>query len=231
MTESQWDTSNEPNEMLATIQNREVRERKLRLFAVACCRRVTHLLSDESERIVRACEALVDHAGNPTDIAAAVDAVDSIYVVAGGIFNPAEEAVLRLPLYEPGDGLPFTMADAEKVCAAASAAVGYRALGKEAPLRDRRRAAAPERAAQAALLREVLGDPFRPVVLDPSWLTSTVTALARGIYEERAFDRLPLLMDALMDAGCNEENLLNHCRAVGVHTRGCWVVDLVLGKE
>src|SRR5262245_19189484 len=67
--------------------------------------------------------------------------------------------------------------------------------------------------------------------IDPNWLTSTVVDLARGIYEERAFDRLPILADALQDAGCDNDDLLGHCRGPGPHARGCWVVDLVLGKS
>jgi hypothetical protein len=85
---------------------------------------------------------------------------------------------------------------------------------------------------QARLLRDIFGNPFRPIALDPAWLTSDVLALARGIYDERAFDRMPILADALQDAGCDSEDVLNHCRdANQVHVRGCWVVDLVLGKE
>ena len=83
----------------------------------------------------------------------------------------------------------------------------------------------------ANLLRCILGNPFRPVTLDPAWRTSTVVALAKGIYDDRAFDRLPVLADALQDAGCENDDILNHCRGDGPHARGCWVVDLVLGKE
>jgi len=72
---------------------------------------------------------------------------------------------------------------------------------------------------------------FRPITLSPSWLTSTVLALATGIYDEKAFDRMPILADALQDAGCENEDILNHCRQPGEHVRGCSVVDLVLGKE
>ena len=84
---------------------------------------------------------------------------------------------------------------------------------------------------QAVLAREIFGNPFRPVTLNPAWLTSTVLALANGIYSERAFDRMPILADALQDAGCDNEDILTHCRQSGEHTRGCWVVDLLLGKE
>ena len=81
------------------------------------------------------------------------------------------------------------------------------------------------------VLREIVGNPFRPSVLDPHWRTGDVLGLARGIYEDRAFDRMPLLADALMDAGCDDEQVIGHCRGEGPHVRGCWVVDLVLGKE
>ncbi|MBN9522996.1 hypothetical protein J0H58_31535 [bacterium] len=87
-----------------------------------------------------------------------------------------------------------------------------------------------EQAAQAALLRDILGNPFRPVAFDPTWRTEAVVALARGVYDDRAFDRLPVLADALEDAGCADADVLTHCRGDGPHVRGCWVVDLILGK-
>lgn len=87
------------------------------------------------------------------------------------------------------------------------------------------------RAVNAALLRDVVGNPFGPIALDPAWLTSDVLALARGIYDERAFDRMPILADALQDAGCENADVLNHCRGDGPHVRGCWVVDLLLGRS
>lgn len=85
-------------------------------------------------------------------------------------------------------------------------------------------------AKQAAMLRCVFGNPFRPITLNPSWLTSTVLALANCIYQEKAFDRMPFLADALQDAGCDNEDILNHCRRSGEHVRGCWCVDLILCK-
>jgi hypothetical protein len=80
------------------------------------------------------------------------------------------------------------------------------------------------------LIYDIFGNPFRPVAVDPTWLTSDALALATGIYQDRAFDRLPILADALQDAGCDNDDILNHCRQPGEHVRGCWVVDLVLGK-
>jgi hypothetical protein len=85
-----------------------------------------------------------------------------------------------------------------------------------------------------AVLRDLMGNPFRPVVLDPGWLSwngGTVVGIAQSIYEERAFDRLPILADALQDAGCNEPNILAHCYEDVDHVRGCWVVDAILAKE
>jgi hypothetical protein len=81
------------------------------------------------------------------------------------------------------------------------------------------------------LFLEVFGNPFRPVTVTPSWLTPTVLALADGIYSDRAFDHMPILADALQDAGCDNEDVLNHCRRPGEHVRGCWVVDLLLAKQ
>ena len=85
---------------------------------------------------------------------------------------------------------------------------------------------------QCRVFRDIFGNPFRPVSLNAEWLTSTVVALAEGIYAERAFDRMPILADALQDAGCDNDDVLNHCRDTSLtHVRGCWVVDLVLAKK
>ena len=89
-----------------------------------------------------------------------------------------------------------------------------------------------EQLVQTALLREIFGNPFRPAAVDPAWLTSDVLLLARGIYDEKAFERMPILADALQDAGCDNPDILNHCRDAGqVHVCGCWVIDLLTGRE
>jgi hypothetical protein len=88
-----------------------------------------------------------------------------------------------------------------------------------------------EARAQAALLREVAGNPFRPVTFSPAWRTDTAVALARQMYDSRDFGAMPILADALQDAGCDSEEVLGHCRGPGPHVRGCWVVDLVLSKQ
>jgi hypothetical protein len=91
-----------------------------------------------------------------------------------------------------------------------------------------------ERFMQAELLRDVCGNPFRPVTFGPFWLRwngGIVGHLARQIYEERRFGEMPVLGDALEDAGCADEDILAHCRGPHEHVRGCWVLDLLLGKE
>jgi hypothetical protein len=88
------------------------------------------------------------------------------------------------------------------------------------------------------LLREIVGNPFRPIMLDPVWRTSTVAALAQAAYDERALpagtlapDRLAVLADALEEAGCTTADLLDHLRGPGPHVRGCWVIDLLMGRQ
>jgi hypothetical protein len=85
---------------------------------------------------------------------------------------------------------------------------------------------------QCDMIRELFGNPFRAVTFSSEWRTDTALSLARQMYESREFSAMPILADALQDAGCNNEEVLSHCRdANQVHVRGCWVVDCVLGKE
>jgi hypothetical protein len=95
-----------------------------------------------------------------------------------------------------------------------------------------------EGSAQSQLLRDLFGNPFRPVALDPAWLSPTVTALAQAAYEERSLPsgeldlaRLKVLADAIEEAGCPDQAILDHLRGPGPHVRGCWPVDLVLGRK
>jgi hypothetical protein len=84
---------------------------------------------------------------------------------------------------------------------------------------------------RVATFREVFRNPFRPVAFIPTWRTDTALSLARQMYDSRDFGAMPILADALQDAGCDDEHILAHCRGPGPHVRGCWVVDLVLAKE
>jgi hypothetical protein len=88
-----------------------------------------------------------------------------------------------------------------------------------------------EERVQFDLLRDIFGNPFRTVSFDPAWRTSAVGSLARSIYESRDFSIMPILADALQEAGCENEGILSHCRSAGPHVRGCWVVDLALREK
>jgi hypothetical protein len=219
VTESQWGRCPDPQSMLDQLRRSgQVDERKLRLFAVACCRRVGHLLTDErSQEVLDVSERYADGLASGEQLTeaaeaanAAVDAVpedapDATYCAALAAYYGAADAY-----YPPQDAAP---------CAAHYAA---EAAGDDA---------AAERAAQAALLRCLCGNPFRPVPLNPSWWTPAVVALATAIDEQGSFDRLPELAEALAAADCTDADLLAHLRGPGPHVRGCWVVDLLLGKD
>ncbi len=84
---------------------------------------------------------------------------------------------------------------------------------------------------QTAIARDILGNPFRPVEVGPSWRTAPVIALAQAIYEARCFGDMPILADALEEVGCTNHAILTHCRQPGEHVRGCWALDLILGKS
>jgi hypothetical protein len=149
-----------------------------------------------------------------------------------GVTSPAgapgpQEAARIVPFVAIQVMLPHRIgrsSETQAASAAQSCAGVYYARNE--PLR-----AVQEISAQTDLLREIIGNPFRPVAVDSAWLTSDVVALATGIYAEKAFDRMPILADALQDAGCENEDILTHCRGPGPHVRGCWVVDRLLGKE
>ncbi|MBP3957608.1 hypothetical protein J8F10_20355 [Gemmata sp. G18] len=79
-------------------------------------------------------------------------------------------------------------------------------------------------------MRDILGNPFCPIALSPDWRTGTTISLAQQMYDSRDFSAMPILADALQDAGCDNTDILDHCRSDGPHIRGCWVVDAILGK-
>jgi len=90
-----------------------------------------------------------------------------------------------------------------------------------------------EKTKQVPLIHCIFGNPFCPVCIDPAWLAwnnGTAVKIAQSIYDDRAFDRLPIMADALEDAGCQDADILGHCRHSGQHVRGCWVVDLLTGR-
>ena len=216
MTEAEWLAATDPSPMtVALLDWQKASGRKFRLFACACCWRISR-------------QFLLDYHG---------DALQAAEMFARG-FIDVEELRLRRVEYHaqrhPAQPTrqPVAAATHPRRVDAAAAACAADAVANPEPDPARRAVVrTAEQKVQAELLREIFGNPFRPVTADPSWRTSTAVALAQGIYDERAFDRMPILADALQDAGCEDEAVLSHCRdPKGTHVRGCWVVDLVLGK-
>jgi hypothetical protein len=247
MTEKEWLTCTEPQAMLEFLQEKPS-ERKVRLFAVACCRRIWHLLTDQRSRsAVEVAERFAD---------GKVNEIERLLAFEGAADAPSDAtpALNHTPLdFSDGSRRAFAA-----YCASCTA--GYTALNATAvavPVRSLTRRAAEavayasfdpgdstfaasdaaersEKIGQANILRDVHGNPFRPPMIDSTWLAwenCTVLNVAQAIYDERAFDKMPILADALQSAGCDNAEMLNHLRQSGVHVKGCWVVDRLLGKE
>jgi hypothetical protein len=222
MTEEEWLQSSSSQEMLKQLPVRPAC-RRLRLFCVACHRQHLDEFADPRERrAIDVAEWLADGQASEEDLrsteAGLLDFEDETDHELGG----ATEFCLfvQSQILMPKIGIEDAISCARVIAyQAAFGEGGFEGLDEELDFD------------QAVALRDIFGNPFRPVAVDPRWRTSDAVGLARGIYEERAFDRLPLLADALMDAGCADEQVIGHCRSDGVHVRGCWVVDLVLGRE
>jgi hypothetical protein len=147
--------------------------------------------------------------------------------------QPKSRDELELRAYGlPGSGwlLSHALGPDDTVGQAVSKLVWY-AQGTEQELSQCRQ---PAHARMIRTLREIFGNPFCATPVSSSWLAwhgGAIPKMAQSIYDSRAFDRLPLLADALEDAGCDNADILSHCRMPGEHVRGCWVVDLLLGKS
>lgn len=229
VTEEEWRTCVDPAPMLRHLQ-RTASHRKLRLLTVAACRQIGHLLPPR-------CGAAVDVLERYADGLVGTDE----YREAWG----RADVESRMCAQDPPDrttyaaesvmiSSPPTATSVEYALSTAAIALGSPSdltvaeQDYDSMLEAGRLRAAAE---QARMAQCIFGNPFRPVAFDPRWRSADAVALAHGIYEDRAFDRLPLLADALMDAGCDDEQVMGHCRSDGPHVRGCWVLDLVLGKE
>jgi hypothetical protein len=235
MTEQEWLTCADPMPMLEHLNgNGLLSDRRQRLLDVACVRRIWHLLLDEGGR--KAVETAEKFANG-------LSSLDELREAQAVVLAAADaQAALQMP------GTP----DSHSVLTAAAGAAWEYRTGAD-PLRHaaeagaweglvkngppERRAAkkkfAHERKIQAALLRDICGDPFQPHTT-PSPICmpfSPVFNLAQAICHYRAFDRMPDLADALHDAGCDGAEILAHLRGPGPHVRGCWALDLILGKE
>ncbi len=217
MNEAAWLTSANPGQMVAHLLGRGS-DRKLRLFGCACFRRIWDLSDDPWSR------SAVAAAERVADSATAADRLD----LARHRMRPAASSQASSLLRAFALAAAAVVAeDAGTAAVEASRWARYARRCQPAPPDD-----GPEEAAQAEFLRDLFGNPFRPPpVFDPGWRTSQVVALARGAYELSAFDQLPILADALEDAGCADEQLLDHGRGPATHVRGCWLVDLILAKK
>src|SRR5262249_5034948 len=187
--------------------------RKLRLLMCAWCRTNAHLFPDErSVAAIEAAERYVDGAITEVELDRAREG--------------AREAIRRWK----AEDIPKTARHAGVAASALDVMDdGYWRYWSEG-LRRYGEHVQPD-PLYCRLHRDIFGNPFRLVAFSPDWRTSTAVAIARGMYESRDFSAMPILADALQDAGCDNEDILSHCRQPGEHVRGCWVVDLVLGKS
>jgi hypothetical protein len=220
MTEAEWCESVRSAQMLDHLRDR-ASVRKLRLFAVASCHRVWDRLEDERSR--RAIEVAEGVAEGSVDKQTQHDAWVVARAVAREIRNPGE--------YYAVDYEAACLADAACHAVGPSIQLYFTVGALEHAATHCRQGNDIVTGELPSILRDIYGNPFRPVAVDRAWQTATVVRLAQAIYDERAFARLPILADALDEAGCGDETILSHCRGPGPHVRGCWVVDLLLGKE
>jgi hypothetical protein len=215
MTEAKWLACTDPQPMLEFLRDK-ASARKLRLFAVACCRRVWHLLIDERSRLaVEVAEHYADGLLLEDEAQTAFNgACEASRLIRR---NHAAETMLQLRRHRDPDQL-------FRIAFFAAFAVGN-------GVSHMRPAYGVDPVTQSNFLREICGNPLRAATINPAWRTANATALAQSIYADRAFERLPILADALEDAGCDDADILSHCRQPGEHVRGCWVVDLLLEKR
>ena len=247
MTEAEWLACTDPQPMLEFLR-RKASDRKVRLFAVACCRRVWSSLEHEEFRdAVRKAELFADGLVDRAEIVQAHVKARPIFRILDGTHNgpgaaltasgfpgPPKSLMQRIadalddPWWEDefdkGDRLAPALVTARHAARAAADLQGERHVS-DAP------ATRAEQREQAALVRCLFANPFRPRPMPAAWLTRDVKALADGIYAERAFDRMPLLADTLTAAGCTSAEVIEHGRSDREHARGCWVLDLLLGKD
>ena len=238
VTEKKWLKSPHLSIMIRFLEQQAGRRRRLLLFGCACCRRVWDLLQSESaRRIVELSEARADGEANETELISAADSpdfacVDSLFArqsktetqLSARVVD-ALEAVRHLVEIPVDIGLIAQNTSGDKshdfiLSHRNNYGIGIGVRRDEA-----------EFAEKARLLRDIFGNPFRPVFFDPCWRTERAVGLAMKIYSERDFSLLSALADTLRDAGCDNDAILNHCRGGESHVRGCWVIDLILDKR
>jgi hypothetical protein len=259
VTEDEWLACDDPNSMMSHVSvGGRVSERKLRLFAVACCRRIWHLLvHDASREAVDVGERFADGQASNEELDDAYQEADDVWQLLQYAFNglvPQPDNEYAQAVTAAGVH-PFAAAeateapiavvenDADALAAYIPAARAVAWAGASTDYDPDAQAKALEAAAQAELFRDLCGPlafrplaPVAPELLD--WNDGVVHRLAEEIYvvrkmPEGTFDagRLAVLADALEDAGCTDADVVAHLRSPGPHVRGCWVIDWLLGKE
>jgi hypothetical protein len=199
MTEAEWMACTDPAPMLDFLRlSGKASDRQLRLFAVACSRRVWTQIDDLGREAVEVAELFAD-----------------------GVVGSEVLRASRLACKSAGDNAAWYAAATKPTVAARNASLSAQS-GPDACV---------EREAQAALLRCIIGNPFQPSrtnSLMSAQVDPAIVQLAQTVYEERAFDRMPMIANALEDAGCTDARILKHLRSDGPHGRGCHVLDLIL---
>jgi len=206
-----------------SVSRSKAGKRKLRLAACGCCRLVwSHLEDSRLRQAVEVAELFADGNATATELeAAGTDADGTITKNSRGYTEDDPDAQLHTLV---------AMVVSATQPKAFSAALGMTMF--PFPLAGCHGTREEANALIRNLLRDVFGNVFRKIEFDKRWRTDTVLSLARTMYESRDFSAMPILADALQDAGCDNDDILSHCRdAKQSHLRGCWVVDLVLGKE
>jgi hypothetical protein len=242
MTEAEWVACEDPVPMLRYLSgaDRRAAERRLRLFACGCGRVFWPGATDPRlADAIAAAERFADGEAGEAELAR-LHPEHPRYPAASDREGLIHE-LTRPPLWSAAaDDVPHHLLGGYTLPSARCLLGGRRAgppppgtRSGTHPWHDAHAAGAKEAdVAMAGILRCLAGNPFRPVTFIPEWRTSTVVALARQMYESRDFGAMPILADALQDAGCDREDTLSHCRDPQAnHVRGCWVVDLVLGRE
>jgi hypothetical protein len=220
MTEAEWLEGKYPENMIHYLSNvlgvrKRPGQRKIRLFAIACCYRIFDLLDEQGRKELETAERYAEQGCSEEEQKEAKNAHYGQYMGPRTVVIP----------------LPLRAVLAAKVPGfAGTGFLAARAIQEHS--QQGTDAFDAERAVQCKLLVEIFGNPFRPVsTAITTWRTADVLRLAQTIYDKRAFDRLPVLADGLEDAGCTDAQLLSHLRGPGPHVRGCWALGALLGKE
>jgi hypothetical protein len=224
LTENGWLRGLTPRTAVVLLPKARARQR--RLFACACARLCwDHLTDPAGRRAVEVAEAFCDGRAGKAELRAAAGAAWEAVAVRPALGHPS-------PAASATGAAMYACATQLQWGAGQAVACAVECLTSAATTDTAERPAAMKRAHQAVrtLMHDVFGSPFRPVAFDPRWRTEDTLGLARGIYEDRAFERLPLLRDALMNAGGADEAVLTHTRR-RTHVRGCWLIDLILDRK